>query len=99
MAEEEEEPEVEATEVKVAETAPASDGMSIPIPAGFQPPEGTKDGDTFEVIAKAKVMDGRLMFESFDGQQIEAEPETADESDAMAENALRDAMKTGGLRG
>ena len=77
-----------------AEAAEAvADDMSIMLP------EGTKDGDTFEVIAKAKIKDGRLMFESLDGQQTKGASEDADESDAMAEETLRQAVKAGGLRG
>ena len=79
--------------------AEAAEAMSIPLPEGFQPPEGTKDGDTFEIITKAKVKDGRLMFESFDGQPTKGASEDSDESDAMAEETLRQAVKAGGLRG
>lgn len=86
-------------EVMVEKAMPENSSMSIPLPKGFQPPEGTKDGATFEVIAKAKIQDGRLMFESLDGQTTETEPESMDESDAAAEEALRDAMKSEGLRG
>lgn len=74
-------------------------GMSIPLPEGFQPPQGTKDGDTFEVITKAKIKDGRLVFESFDGQPVGSGSEDPDESDVAAEETLRQAVKAGGLRG
>lgn len=110
MAEEEEiiEDEPESAEEKALEAATpgaeaaeaaAADGMSIVLPEGFQPPQGTKDGDTFEVITKAKIKDGRLVFESFDGQPVGSESEDPDESDAMAEETLRQAVKAGGLRG
>ena len=79
--------------------AEAAEAMSIPLPEGFQPPEGTKDGDAFEIITKAKIKDGRLMFESFDGQPTKGASEDSDESDAMAEETLRQAVKAGGLRG
>lgn len=84
---------------KVTPGAEAAEAMSIPLPEGFQPPEGTKDGDTFEIITKAKIKNGRLMFESFDGQATKSESEDMNESDAAAEEALRQAMKTEGLRG
>lgn len=77
-----------------AEAAEVATDMSIMLPEGFQPPEGTKDGDTFEVIAKAKVVDGRMVFESFDGQPTKTDSEESGESDAAAEEALRTAMKT-----
>ena len=95
------EPDGDETVVQAEKKMPGDDSMSIPLPEGFKPPEGTKDGDTFEVIAKAKVMDGRLVFESFDGQKTEpdGDEETADESDAAAESALSQAIKSGGLRG
>lgn len=95
--------EPESTEEKAMELATpgaeAAEAMSISLPEGFQPPEGTKDGDTFEVITKAKIMDGRLVFESFDGQPTQSDSENSDESDAAAEMALRDAVKSEGLRG
>lgn len=95
--------ELETAEEKAMEMASpgaeAAEAMSILLPEGFQPPEGTEDGDTFEVITKAKIMDGRLVFESFDGQPVSTSMEDADESDAAAEMALRDAVKSEGLRG
>lgn len=104
MAEEDDEPESaeEMAMEKVtpgAEAAEVASDMSIALPEGFQPPEGTKDGDTFEVITKAKIVDGRLVFESFDGQPTAPESDNSDESDAKAEDTLRQAMKDGGLRG
>lgn len=104
MAEEEDEPESaeEMAMEKVtpgAEAAEVASDMSIALPEGFQPPEGTKDGDTFEIITKAKIKDGRLVFESFDGQPTSPESEDPDESDAMAEETLRQAVRAGGLRG
>lgn len=104
MAEEEDEPESaeEMAMEKVtpgAEAAEVASDMSIALPEGFQPPEGTKDGDTFEIITKAKIKDGRLVFESFDGQPTSPESEDQDESDAMAEETLRQAVRAGGLRG
>ena len=77
-----------------AEAAEVATDMSIMLPEGFQPPEGTKDGDTFEVIAKAMVVDGRMVFESFNGQPTKTDSEESGESDAVAEEALRQAMKS-----
>ena len=79
---------------EAAEVAEVATDMSIMLPEGFQPPEGTKDGDTFEVIANAKVENGRMVFESFDGQPTKTNSEESGESDAVAEEALRQAMKS-----
>jgi hypothetical protein len=85
-------------EVEVEKEVSAAPDMSIPLPEGFPMPPNVRDGETFEVIAKAKVKDGRLMFESFDGQAAAPGEETEADSYEASENALREAMKTEGYR-
>ena len=79
-------------------TGPDDDGvadsdMSIPLPEGFKAPGDAKDGETFEIIAKAKIEDGRIVFESLDGQAPKPKTQTSEESDESAEDELRDAMR------
>lgn len=86
---EEESSEEAMNETPVMEKA---EEISIPLPPGFAVPETAKNGETFEVITKAKVKDGRLIFESFDGQTVKPEEGLGD-SDEEAENTLRDAVR------
>lgn len=55
-------------------------GLMIPIPDGFTPPDGTEDGDTFQVMADVKMMDGKLLIEKLDGKDV-----SDDESDDAEE--------------
>lgn len=82
-----ESPEEDANESPEDESA---EEMSIPLPSGFEVPPHARNGETFEVIAKAKVADGRLVFESLDGQGIKPDEEDSDE---VAENKLRQAVR------
>lgn len=36
-------------------------GIEIPLPEGFSPPEGTQEGDTFTVLVEAKIKDGTTL--------------------------------------
>lgn len=87
-------PDEESTEEDMNETPKMEkvEEMSIPLPPGFAVPENAKNGEMFEVITKAKVKDGRLIFESFDGQSTKPEEGMGD-SDEEAETTLRDAVR------
>jgi hypothetical protein len=54
--------------------------ITFPVPEGFEPPEGSAPGDTFEVLATVTLSEdgGELSLESVDGLTVGA-PETPTE--------------------
>lgn len=81
--------EVETKEVIEPKAKMGGGGISIPIPAGFKIPQGKKDGDVIEVIAKVRPMGGKLLVDSLDGFELandaEEEMEEAETADEEAD--------------
>ncbi len=79
--------------------APKSeDGLSIPIPDGFTPPDGTEDGGSFQVMADLRMEDGKLILEKLDGKDVkdsgnEPEDESEDEPKPTIMGSWKDMMK------
>jgi hypothetical protein len=72
--------------------------ISFPIPEGMVPPEGTKDGSTFDALATVRLDGDTLTIVAVDGIPVEAAeaPETEDEGgDFMA--AVMDDLDTSGM--
>lgn len=87
-------PVVEETEETVLAEKPAmGGGIRIPIPEGFEIPQGKKDGDDIEIIAKVKKFGNQLEVHELNGikvsdasEQVEEEvdaDEAADKESAM----------------
>jgi len=57
--------------------------MSIPMPANFKLPDGKKEGETFEVIAKMCQKGDKLEIESIDGYESEGEKKMEAEKKEM----------------
>lgn len=61
---------------------------SIPIPAGFQPPDDVGEGESFDVTCRVYVKDGKLCVEEVNGvgtteeEKMESEEEKAVENEA-----------------
>ena len=72
---------------EVADEMPMEQGgMSIPIPAGLKLPDGKKDGDVWEVIAKVRKMGDMLMIDSIDGVSEEDAETPVDEAQEVEED-------------
>ena len=72
-------PVVEETEETVVAPKAAS-GIMIPIPEGFEIPQGKKDGDEIEILAKVKKMGGKLEVCELNGIKVsDAEEEATEE--------------------
>ena len=68
----------EAEETVIAPKA--ASGIMIPIPDGFEIPQGKKDGDEIEILAKVKKMGGKLEVCELNGIKVSnAEEETMEE--------------------
>ena len=76
-----------STEEVVAPKPKMGGGINIPMPKGFKIPQGKKDGDTIEVIAKVRPMGGKLMVESLDGFELSDAEEEAMEALAKLNTA------------
>jgi hypothetical protein len=83
-----------STEEVVAPKPKMGGGINIPMPKGFKIPQGKKDGDTIEVIAKVRPMGGKLMVESLDGFELSnAEEEATEETESEDEAVDKEAAK------
>lgn len=68
----------EAEETVIAPKA--ASGIMIPIPEGFEIPQGKKDGDEIEILAKVKKMGGKLEVCELNGIKVsDAEEEAMEE--------------------
>jgi len=67
------------------ETA-SSQGLEIPVPNGFEAPEDSESGASFDVLATVKMQDGKLTLEAIDGLPVTAQAE-ADMDDMEDEAA------------
>lgn len=82
-------------------------GASIAAPEGFSAPEEVREGEAFEVVAKIRLRDGQIVFDSINGVEMsEAEPEPEVEeteeveaeevTETPAELTLNDAARASG---
>jgi hypothetical protein len=66
--------------------------VDFPIPEGFQPPEGTKQGDEFQALATLKVdEDGDLCLLALDGAEVK--PESEEEEGNEDQGGMMDKMR------
>lgn len=92
-------PVIEETETEVvAPKAAMGGGIRIPIPEGFEIPQGKKAGDEIEIIAKVTPMGDHLMLRELNGikvsdaeeeameKEVDADAEADKEAQTMAED-------------
>lgn len=80
----------EETEVEVAPKAakaPMGGGIRIPIPDGFKMPQGKKDGDDIEILAKVKKMGNELEVCELNGIKVSNAKEEVMEEEVDADEA------------
>lgn len=80
----------EVTEEVVVPKPKMGGGIQIPIPPGFKIPQGKKEGDEIEVIAKVRPMGGKLVVDSLDGFELSNAEEEAMEDEETADEAADD---------
>lgn len=58
------------------------DGLEIPMPEGFAPPDGVESDETFQVMADVRATkDGKLLIEKLDGKPVAPTPPPPDEDE------------------
>jgi hypothetical protein len=73
-------------------------GITIPIPAGFTPPEGVSEGGTFDAVASLSMSGGSLILTELDGIPVrssapeDTESEEPEEMDEDFESAVERGM-------
>jgi hypothetical protein len=60
-------------------------GITIPAPAGFTPPEGVAEGDTFDAVATVTMTGGSLVLTELDGIPVAAASAEGDDMEEMEE--------------
>lgn len=71
------------------ETA-SSTGIDIPVPQGFEAPEDSEEGRSFDVLATVSYEGGKLILTAIDGLPVSAESKT-EEPDAEEPEMEEDA--------
>jgi hypothetical protein len=64
------------TEMEVENT---SAGIDIPVPQGFEAPEDSEEGRSFDVLATVSYEGGKLTLTAIDGLPVSAKAETKEE--------------------
>lgn len=63
---------------------------SIPIPAGFQPPEDVGEGESFDVTCRVYVKDGKLCIEDVNGVGTTEEEQEETPEEEATENEMEE---------
>lgn len=64
-------------------------GITMAVPAGFTPPEGTGEGDSFDAVASLTMLGGSLILTSLDGIPVasaKSEAPKEDKSEPMEDS-------------
>ena len=72
--------------------------IEFPIPQGFTPPEGVKEGDDFEFMVSGHLSGGNLVLTAVEGQPINEDKKqttTEDEMTAPDDRSFVDSVETG----
>lgn len=69
------------------EVKSASAGIDIPVPQGFEAPEDSEEGRSFDVLATVSYEGGKLTLTAIDGLPVSAKAEAEAEEDDVDEEA------------
>jgi hypothetical protein len=67
------------------EVKSASTGIDIPVPQGFEAPEDSEEGRSFDVLATVSFEGGKLTLTAIDGLPVSAKAEAEAEEDVAEE--------------
>ena len=73
--------------------------ISFPVPKGFTPPEGVKEGDSFDFMASGYFKGNTMHVTAIEGSQIsgkqDSEVETENETESPEEMGMVEAVEKG----
>ncbi len=65
-------------------------GITMPVPAGFTPPEGTGEGDSFDAVASLTMSGGSLILTALDGIPVASKKTEAPEKEIESDDMMGD---------